>query len=69
MPVPSGSLDKRHPTEMGPEEIQAFLSHLAVERRVARQSSIPKPVPPHALRNGFAMYWVERGSDIRTMQE
>ena len=27
--------DKRHPREMGPAEVQAFLSHLAVDRTVA----------------------------------
>lgn len=27
--------DKRHPSEMGPSEVAAFLTHLAVERRVA----------------------------------
>jgi integron integrase len=27
--------DKRHPSEMGPSEVAAFLTHLAVDRRVA----------------------------------
>ena len=27
--------DKRHPSELGPSEVAAFLTHLAVERRVA----------------------------------
>jgi hypothetical protein len=36
---------KRHPDEMGPPEVEAFLTHLAVEGRVAaatqNQSSMP----------------------------
>lgn len=30
--------DKRHPREMGPDEIEAFLTHLAVEGNVARST-------------------------------
>jgi integron integrase len=30
--------DKRHPQEMGPAEIEAFLTHLAVEGKVARST-------------------------------
>ena len=33
--------DKRHPNEMGRTEIEAFLTHLAVEQNVA--ASTPKP--------------------------
>ena len=30
--------DKRHPQDMGPAEIEAFLTHLAVEGKVARST-------------------------------
>ena len=42
---------KRHPTEMGPEEIQAFLSHLAVERSVA-------PATQNQALNALVFLWL-----------
>lgn len=43
---------KRHPKDMGGEEIQAFISHLATERRLSASSQNPctEPVEGHALR-------------------
>jgi len=36
---------KRHPKEMGVEEIQAFISHLATERRLSASSQNPCTEP------------------------
>lgn len=60
--------DKKHPQDMATTEVEAFLTHLAVERKVAAStqnqalSAIFVPLPGSAgytCRNGISIYWCQ----------
>ncbi|PPI85312.1 hypothetical protein KEHDKFFH_06055 [Marinobacter maroccanus] len=58
----------KHPRDMGPREVNEFLTWLAVHRNVAaaQEAGIGKRAGCHTFRHTFATELLKRGTDIRS---
>ena len=66
-PAPRRSIDPRTGIERR-HHLSASSVQKAV-RQAAQRAGLDKPVTPHVFRHSFATHLLERGSDIRTVQE